>query len=693
MLIRYLRSQAVPVVTAAAIAVPGMAVAGSPITAALDTGLDNAQMGHVRVAGFDFVDNDADPNDTAENKHGSLQALIFHDQAPTRRFMPLRTYTGNGDSGAMVLSRGQAAFDFALANPDVKVIMLNRLQPIDLGRLRRAADNDVVVLINSGNNGRDTPAGSATLIPQLGGRGLIVSGHLSDGTIAPSSNRPGAAFADHTITALNNTHRSDIAGTSFALPRVAATAARVKSRDPHLTPFQVVEIIKRTAIDAGAPGVDPVYGVGLLNDRAAFEAVGTIDVADPGDDDGGGSSSGGSGEAAAAALLVGGGLYALLKRNKNLKRTLILDEYGRSFWMDMTTATPKRGDMPAMNLVMADLERERKVVPLESTDEVQSYATIEARSADFRALADADRYDSAGDFTGIEDLSYGFTSVHRSGRRLAFSINDSQREAFGALSLLPDEAQRQKFINTREMSAPFMGFTDQGLSSALSFAPAEGVSVKLGLSSNDDQTRWGLDSESAFFETSYETERFGLALQLGELREKGSLFGGSSGGAFSVDEARTLSLGLSGRFSVTHDTSLIGSYTIGMTDVRHKEPSLVRNFSTLKTDSYGAGVVSVDVFRKGDVVGLGVFQPLRVSQGEVDSFVPHERDIEGNIYSSRGRYSLVPDGAERNYELYYGVDVGRGVRLGSHFLYRDEPLHDADGERERVVMFTLDRSF
>ncbi|MCZ7598103.1 MAG: hypothetical protein M5U09_10790 [Gammaproteobacteria bacterium] len=70
-----------PVVTAAALAVPGIAAAGSPITAALDTGLDNAQMGHVRVAGFDFVDNDADPNDTAENKHGS----VGHSSSTTRR--------------------------------------------------------------------------------------------------------------------------------------------------------------------------------------------------------------------------------------------------------------------------------------------------------------------------------------------------------------------------------------------------------------------------------------------------------------------------------------------------------------------------------------------------------------------------------------------------------------------------------
>ncbi len=668
-------------------AAPVPALAQNPITAALDTGLASDVMLGVRVAGFDFVDNDADNTDRDSDRHGTNQALIFNDVAPASRFMPLRTYTGNGDSGQMLLTRGQAAIDFALDNPDVKVIMLNRLQPIDVGRLQTAVNRDVVVVINAGNQGKPNPEGSATLIPQLAGGGLIVAGHDSSGEIADESNRPGPAFAAHTITALFNSPRTDIDGTSFAMARVSAAAARVKGRDPHLTPFQVVEILKRSAIDAGEPGVDAVYGHGLLDVNAALDAIGDVEV--PGGGGGGGSSSS-SGAAVAAALVVGGGLYALFQRNKELKKTLVLDEYGRSFWLDMTVVAPRRDDSPLLELAMDSLDREQHVAGLSAAGDRSSFAVI---SLDRAALDAARDPEGAGDPELLEDLTLNFVSRNReSGSETAFGINEDQRERFGALALAGAEAG-VAFYETTAITAPFMGFTSQGLSSAFSLAPVAGMTVKLGLSSNDDHRRWGLDSDSAFVEASYEGERWGLSLQLGELLEDGSLFGGASDGAFSVDSAKTLSLGLSGSYRLGRRTTAIGSYTLGFTDVDHKEPSLLRNFSTLTSDSYGVGLVSRDLVKRGDAAGIGYFQPLRVRGGAVDSMVPYARDVEGNVYSDSDRYSLVPTGREQIFELYYAFDAGRNVRVGSHFLYRDEALHDADADRERLVMLTLENTF
>ncbi|GJL81665.1 MAG: hypothetical protein DHS20C01_12990 [marine bacterium B5-7] len=689
MVTRSFSKLAVILSTAGVLAVPAYSLAQSPITASLDTGVDNDQMTDVRVPGFDFVDNDADTNDRSSNSHGTFQALIYHDHAPTSRYMSIRTYTGNGDSGKMLLSRGQAAVDFALANPAVKVLMINRLQPIDAGRLQTAAKRDVTVLINSGNQGQPNPQGSATLIPQLGGKGLIVAAHTEDGTIWSKSNRPGPAFAEHTITALYNTPRTDVEGTSFALPRVAATAVRLKTLDPHLTPFQIVEIIKRTARDAGAPGVDSVYGYGLLDANAAFQAVGTPVVPDGGGGGGGGGGGSSAGVAVAGALVIGGGLYALIKRNKELKRTLILDDYGRSFIMDMSVATTKRDRTPSLNLVMADLEREDRVMQITDNEEVKSYAVLSTNRDNFRALDDVNDLD----FRGTEDVSYSFQSEYSSGRKFGFALNDSQRSAFGAMSLIDEGASKIDFLTTESVTVPFMGFTDQGISSMMQFQPADRINVKVGLSANDDQQQWGLESDSAFFETSYETPRYGLAVQVGELYEDGSLFGGSSSGAFSVDSAKTLSIGLSGRYSLTPETSLIGSYTRGFTDVKHKQPSLLSNFSTIETDSFGAGLISRNLFTRGDAFGVGFFQPLRVTSGEVDTTVPYARDIEGNIYSNSGRYSLVPDGAEHVYELYYSVDLGHKSRLGTHLMYRSEPWSDADAQSESVVMFTLDKAF
>ena len=63
-------------------------------------------------------------------------------------------------------------------------------------------------------------------------------------------------------------------GTSMAVPMVSGALAVLKGRDSQLTAKQAVEIILKTATDLGAPGVDDVYGHGLLNLAKALEPQG-----------------------------------------------------------------------------------------------------------------------------------------------------------------------------------------------------------------------------------------------------------------------------------------------------------------------------------------------------------------------------------------------------------------------------------
>ena len=60
-------------------------------------------------------------------------------------------------------------------------------------------------------------------------------------------------------------------GTSFAAPLVSGAVALLQERWPWLAnfPLQEVDIILRSAKDLGAPGVDPVYGRGLLDIQAS----------------------------------------------------------------------------------------------------------------------------------------------------------------------------------------------------------------------------------------------------------------------------------------------------------------------------------------------------------------------------------------------------------------------------------------
>lgn len=54
-------------------------------------------------------------------------------------------------------------------------------------------------------------------------------------------------------------------GTSFAAPIVAGVVALVLSANPSLTSAQAVQILKDSADDLGAPGMDPQFGSGRVN--------------------------------------------------------------------------------------------------------------------------------------------------------------------------------------------------------------------------------------------------------------------------------------------------------------------------------------------------------------------------------------------------------------------------------------------
>ncbi|MFC1665879.1 hypothetical protein ACFL17_09715, partial [Pseudomonadota bacterium] len=67
-----------------------------------------------------------------------------------------------------------------------------------------------------------------------------------------------------------------------------------------------------------------------------------------------------------------------------------------------------------------------------------------------------------------EEQNVGFSlhSYERSGNRHSVGLNVSQKAQFGALSLLSDRHETPRFLYSEPLSAPFMGFTDKGISSA-----------------------------------------------------------------------------------------------------------------------------------------------------------------------------------------------------------------------------------
>jgi serine protease len=72
-----------------------------------------------------------------------------------------------------------------------------------------------------------------------------------------------------------------MSGTSMATPHVAGTVALLLGEDGSLTPGEVADILALTARDLGPAGWDELYGWGLLDARAAIEALAALTTPTP----------------------------------------------------------------------------------------------------------------------------------------------------------------------------------------------------------------------------------------------------------------------------------------------------------------------------------------------------------------------------------------------------------------------------
>lgn len=159
-------------------------------------------------------------------------------------------------------------------------------------KLFKAAQSQVFVLA-AGNDGVVQPASIEWRTDR--NPTIIVVGSVDpNGVISAFSNTPGTAcllkdgkcqgessllmnrfmVAPGEFILLDDGHGgvTRMSGTSFAAPLVSGTAALIVDRWPWLAkhPTDVADIILNSATDLGSPGVDPVYGHGMLNVAAAL---------------------------------------------------------------------------------------------------------------------------------------------------------------------------------------------------------------------------------------------------------------------------------------------------------------------------------------------------------------------------------------------------------------------------------------
>ncbi|HHA2975081.1 TPA: S8 family serine peptidase [Stenotrophomonas maltophilia] len=157
-----------------------------------------------------------------------------------------------------------------------------------------------LVVFAAGNDGRSEPSSLAALPSQKGVAGSLPAADLergwlvatavdpyAPGTLASYANACGQA-ARYCLAAPGSAVYPDAGGgsyywnygTSFAAPLISGAAALVWQRFPYFDNNLVRQTLLGTAKDIGAPGVDPVFGYGLLDIGRAINGPGRFDWGD-----------------------------------------------------------------------------------------------------------------------------------------------------------------------------------------------------------------------------------------------------------------------------------------------------------------------------------------------------------------------------------------------------------------------------
>jgi type VII secretion-associated serine protease mycosin len=249
------------------------------VVAVVDTGVDlsHPDLAGRLLPGYDFVDDDAVPNDA--NGHGTHVAGIIAAAAnngqgiagvaSAARILPVRVLDANGVGTDADIAAGiRWAADHGATIANLSLGGSGSPSTVLKSAVAYALARDVVVVAPSGNTGTDVAEYPAALA------GVVsVAGTGDDGDAAFFSSRHATVAVAAPSIAITSTAKGggydNETGTSFAAPIVAGIAALVRSHEPKLSQSAVGQRLRTTARDRGPHGFDTVYGWGTVDALAA----------------------------------------------------------------------------------------------------------------------------------------------------------------------------------------------------------------------------------------------------------------------------------------------------------------------------------------------------------------------------------------------------------------------------------------
>lgn len=503
---------------------------------------------------------------------------------------------------------------------------------------------------------------------------IVVAGVDKSNVISSFSNRCGVAAQwcmvapdENIFTTTTGGGYATVSGTSFAAPQVAGALAILKQEFPNLTAAQIVSRLLNTATDLGAPGVDAVYGHGLLNLNAASNPVGVTGISTTG------FLGGNYASITDSKLTYGRAFGNAVPTAFNGVNVLVLDSYDAAFTANLRNQ---------VGSVSSNFDTHQAFSKFDRPDDRQELSFGDKTRVGFVSESNADTSHFLGDKprdtndTTSKFKHFSFSQSFSSSEEGSVHYKDSI-----ALSLGFSEADRSRIdrtINKDALENPYASFAGDGFASVYQ-TKGLGGSVKIaGFYGHNER-----DSEANNFgtqaELAYKLDKGADAyISVGSLFEENRVLGSKGTGALAFGNGTsTVYMGLGGKLALDNNISMRVAGYAGMTNPSlNAENSLIKNSSEIITSSFNATVEKAGSFAKGDVLGFGISQPLRVESGSFQFDIPVQLDSNyTSLVSQKFTQDLSAQGREMDLELNYAVPVGKDESLATGALYRLDAGH------------------
>ena len=515
---------------------------------------------------------------------------------------------------------------------------------------------------------------------------IVVAGVDRNNVISAFSNRCGVAAAwcmvapdeDIFTTTVDNPNTLDIVetyttvtGTSFAAPQVAGLLALLKQQFPNLTHPQIVARALNTATDLGAAGVDAIYGHGLLNVAAATNPVGVTGISTNG-------LLGGNYRSLASSTISYGSAFGSNAASAfNNVGVVFLDQDNAAFLANMGSMTRSTAQQFNTNEAFDRFARpaERQEIDMGSNTKV-GFST-ERNTVSDHVVGDNPREEGN---TGLSFRSFSLTQSVSNETQGSVHYKDSSALMLGFSD--GDRARVDRAINKNALSNPYASFAGNGFASVIKTEGLGGTIKVAGFFGNSEN-----DSEARNFgtqaELGYNLDKGADAyVSFGTLFEGNRVLGSKGEGALAFGNGTgTVYMGLGGKYSLDTTTTLHVAGYAGMTNPSvDADNSLIKQASEIITSSFNASVERAGQFTKGDSVGFGISQPLRVESGNMQFAIPVALAVDGDyssLLSSNFTQDLSAQGREMDLQFNYAFPMGKDETITMGALYRMDAGHVA----------------